>query len=165
MQYSSPVLEMHDRISFGGGVVKDTLVLGVSPQYRNVRNLVVLAGRFFDDEDETAHIKCAVVTVPFAREMFGSSDDAIGRDFQISGIPFTIIGTSKKASTLWRNGNRRRDHPHSLLRGPLLHRHRQREADLLLDAHHGRSARSATREIRASSVPSQARAPSTRRMT
>ncbi len=32
--YSSPVLGMHDRISFGGGVVKDTLVLGVSPQYQ-----------------------------------------------------------------------------------------------------------------------------------
>ena len=34
VMYSSPVLEMHDRISFGGGVVKDTLVLGVSPQYQ-----------------------------------------------------------------------------------------------------------------------------------
>ena len=97
VQFSSPVLETHDRISFGGGVVKDTLVLGVSPQYRSVRNLVVLAGRFFDDQDESAHIKCAVVTVPFAREMFGSSDDAIGKDFSIQGIPFTIIGTFKES--------------------------------------------------------------------
>ena len=30
IMYSSPVLEMHDPISFGGGLVKDTLVLGVS---------------------------------------------------------------------------------------------------------------------------------------
>ena len=95
--YSSPVLESHDRISFGGGVVKDTLVLGVSPQYKDVRNLIVLAGRFMDDEDESAHIKCAVVTVPFAREMFGSSDEAIGQTFQISGIPFTIVGTFKES--------------------------------------------------------------------
>ena len=29
--YSSPMLQMHDRISFGNGVVKDILVLGVSP--------------------------------------------------------------------------------------------------------------------------------------
>src|SRR6476661_4810490 len=85
---SSPVLESHDRISFGGGVVKDTLVLGVSPQYRDVRNLVVLAGRFFDEQDESAHIMCAVVTVPFAREMFGSTDAAVGREFSIQGIPF-----------------------------------------------------------------------------
>ncbi|HEY1895517.1 MAG TPA: ABC transporter permease, partial [Terracidiphilus sp.] len=84
---SSPVLETHDRISFGGGVVKDTLVLGVSPQYKDVRNLIVLTGRFFDDEDEKGHIKCAVVTVPFAVQMFGSSDGAIGQSFQILGIP------------------------------------------------------------------------------
>ena len=94
---SSPVLETHDRISFGGGVVKDTLVLGVSPRYKDVRNLIVLSGRFFDEEDENAHIKCAVVTEPFARQMFGSADGAIGQSFQIIGIPFTIVGTFKES--------------------------------------------------------------------
>jgi putative ABC transport system permease protein len=95
--YSSPVLETHDRISFGGGVVKDTLVLGVAPQYKDVRNLVVLTGRYLDEEDEAAHIKCAVVTEPFAREMFGSADAAVGQTFQIIGIPFTIVGTFKES--------------------------------------------------------------------
>jgi putative ABC transport system permease protein len=97
VRYSSPVLESHDRISFGSGVVKDTLVLGVSPQYRNVRDLIVLDGRFFDEQDESAHIKCAVVTEPFARQMFGTPDAAIGREFSIQGIPFTIIGTFKES--------------------------------------------------------------------
>ena len=90
--YSSPVLEMHDRISFGGGVVKDTLVLGVSPQYRYIRNLLIPVGRFLDETDDAAHIKCAVVTEEFARERYGSSDAALGKEFEISGIPFTIIG-------------------------------------------------------------------------
>ncbi len=94
---SSPVLESHAPISIGGGIVKDTLVLGVSPQYKDVRNLIVLSGRFFDDEDENTHIKCAVVTVPFAREMFGSSDAALGQEFSIQGIPFTIVGTFKES--------------------------------------------------------------------
>ncbi len=94
---SSPVLESHDRISFGGGVVKDTLVLGVSPQYKDVRNLVVLSGRFFDEQDETAHMMCAVVTVPFARDMFGSTDAALGKEFSIQGIPFTIVGIFKES--------------------------------------------------------------------
>src|SRR5579862_222846 len=72
--------------------------MGVSPQYKNVRNLLVLSGRFFDEQDEAAHIKCAVVTIPFAVQMFGSSDEAIGRDFQILGIPFRIIGTFKESA-------------------------------------------------------------------
>src|SRR5579871_1212305 len=97
VMYASPILEMHERISFGGGIVKDTLVMGVSPRYKDVRNLMVLAGRFFDQQDEDAHIKCAVVTVPFAVQMFGSSDEAVGRDFQIVGVPFRIIGTFKES--------------------------------------------------------------------
>ena len=94
---SSPVLQSHDRISFGGGVIKDTLVLGVSPQYRDVRNLIVLTGRFFDVEDENGHVMCADVTVPFAREMFGSPEEAIGKQFSIQGIPFTIVGIFKES--------------------------------------------------------------------
>jgi putative ABC transport system permease protein len=92
VMYSSPVLEMHARILFGGGVVKDTLVLGVSPQYLDIHNLLVPVGRFLDDTDDTAHIKCAVVSEAFAKQRFGSSDAAVGQNFEISGIPFTIIG-------------------------------------------------------------------------
>jgi putative ABC transport system permease protein len=94
--YSSPMLQMHDRISFGNGVVKDILVLGVSPQYRMVRNLVVINGRFFDEEDDSSHAKVAVVTQAFARQRFGTIA-AVNQTFEIKGIPFTVIGTFKEA--------------------------------------------------------------------
>jgi putative ABC transport system permease protein len=97
VMYASPILEMHDRINFGGGVVKDTLVLGVSPEYQQIRNLLVPVGRFLDDQDDTAHIECAVVTEPFARARFGSADAAVGQTFEIDRIPFTIIGVFKEA--------------------------------------------------------------------
>jgi putative ABC transport system permease protein len=95
--YSSPVMDMHSRISFGSGVVKDTLVLGVSPQYLNIRNLLVPVGRFLDENDDIAHIKCAVVSEIFAHDRYGSSDAAVGQSFEISGIPFTIIGVFKES--------------------------------------------------------------------
>ncbi len=97
LMYSSPVLTMHNRISFGGGVVKDTVVLGVDPRYQNIRNLIVPVGRFFDDTDDTEHIKCAVVSEAFARERYGSIDDAVGQTFELSGLPFTIIGVFREA--------------------------------------------------------------------
>jgi putative ABC transport system permease protein len=97
--YSSPIIQMHDRISFGGGVTKDTLVLGVSPDYQHIRNLLTPMGRFFDEEDDAAHIKCAVVTEQFAHDRFGSNDAAVGQTFEISRIPFTIIGVFKEAVT------------------------------------------------------------------
>ena len=95
VMYSSPVMDMHDRISFGGGVVKDTLVLGVSPQYVFIHNLIVTAGRFFDDTDDITHQKCAVVSEEFAKERYGGTYSAVGRTFEISGIPFTVIGVFK----------------------------------------------------------------------
>ena len=48
------------------------MLLGVSPQYRIVRNLVVVSGRFFDDQDALAHEKVAVIVKPFAEELYGT---------------------------------------------------------------------------------------------
>jgi len=92
---SSVVLEMRQNISIAGSTHL-ILVLGVEPQYVHVRNLVSLSGRFFDDEDEATHAKVADITAPLARAMFGSTDSAIGQSFQISGIPFTIVGVFKE---------------------------------------------------------------------
>jgi putative ABC transport system permease protein len=97
VMYSSPVMEMHAPISFGRGVVKDTLVLGVSPQYQQIRNLIMPAGRFLDETDDFAHIKCAVITEKFAHDRFGSSDSAVGQSFEISGIPFTVVGVFRQS--------------------------------------------------------------------
>src|ERR1700730_432015 len=94
---SSPMLEFHDNISVGGGVSKATMLLGVSPQYRIVRNLVVVSGRFFDDQDERAHDKVAVIVKPFAEELYGTANAAVGRTISIKGIPFVIIGVFREA--------------------------------------------------------------------
>jgi putative ABC transport system permease protein len=94
---SSPMLEFHDNVSLGGGITKQTTLLGVSPQYRIVRNLVVVSGRFFDDQDERAHDKVAVIVKPFAEELYGSANEAVGRTISVKGIPFVIIGVFREA--------------------------------------------------------------------
>lgn len=93
---SSPMLEFHDRVTMGGGISKDTMLLGVSPQYKLVRNLTVLSGRFFDEQDAVSHTKVADIVEPFAIALFGTPKAAIGRTITISGIPFEIIGVFKE---------------------------------------------------------------------
>ena len=94
---SSPMLETHHPISVGGGVTKDTMLLGVSPEYRIVRNLRVLSGRFFDEEDSLGHQKVAVIVEPLAKALFGNSNAAVGQTISVLGIPFTIIGVFKES--------------------------------------------------------------------
>ena len=93
---SSPMVEFHDRITVPGGRQRDILVLGVSWQYLYVRNLNVLAGRFFEDRDEQAHDKVAVITQALANTLYGSQAAAIGQQIKLSGLPFTVIGTFRE---------------------------------------------------------------------
>jgi putative ABC transport system permease protein len=96
IQAASPMLETHDSIGVGEGKERDILVLGVAPDYAIVRNLEVLAGRFFDEDDYMSRAKVAVVTQKFAQKVFGRSDAAAGQDIKIKGLPFEIIGTFRE---------------------------------------------------------------------
>jgi putative ABC transport system permease protein len=91
---ASPVISLEERMPLGEGKEGDVTILGVSPEYQYVRNLEILAGRFFDPDD--ARNKVAVVTEKFATKVFGGQDAAIGRSLKISGLPFTIIGTFRE---------------------------------------------------------------------
>jgi putative ABC transport system permease protein len=93
---SSPMLEAHENISIGDGLTKNIMILGVSPQYKDVRNSEVVAGRFFDDRDASGHVKVAVLVEDLAKTVFGSPAQAIGKTLSIRGIPFTIIGVFKE---------------------------------------------------------------------
>jgi putative ABC transport system permease protein len=96
IQAASPMIELHDRIGVGGGKERDILVLGVSPQYSTVRNLEVLAGRFFDDQDSMSRAHVALVTQQFANRVFGGPGGAIDQEIKINGLPFVIIGTFRE---------------------------------------------------------------------
>jgi putative ABC transport system permease protein len=93
---SSPVAQLSDRVPVGNGKEKDVTILGVYPQYRGVRNLVIPSGRFFDEEDSQAHNKVGVITEKMAVEVYGSRQAAVGKVIKLIGLPFTIIGTFKE---------------------------------------------------------------------
>src|ERR1051326_5175661 len=90
------MLEIHDRRSIGGGKERDILVLGVDPDYRIVRNLVIVSGRFFDEEDSVSRNKVALVTPSFAKKAYGSVADAIGKNLKVNGLPFVVVGVFKE---------------------------------------------------------------------
>jgi len=95
---ASPTIALNDRISVGGGRQSDILVLGVSAEYRRVRNLVLLAGRFFDQQDSSGRNKVGVITDKLAGKLFGSPSASIGQIIKLSGgLPFTVVGVFKES--------------------------------------------------------------------
>jgi putative ABC transport system permease protein len=95
---ASPTVALNDRISVGDGKQRDILVLGVDPEYQRVRNLIILAGRFFDPEDSAGRNKVGVITDKLAQRLFGSPSGAVGQIIKLSaGLPFTVIGVFKES--------------------------------------------------------------------
>jgi len=93
----SPMVEDHERIAVGDGQTKDTMLLGVSPQYKDVRGLLVVAGRFFDGQDAKSHAKVGILNLPFALEMFGTPEAAIGQQIMVKTVPITVVGVFKES--------------------------------------------------------------------
>src|SRR6266481_9772260 len=96
VSYASPIVVLNERISAGSGKEKDIMVMGAAPEYARVRNLFVLSGRFFDNEDAQSRNKVGVLTQKMAEELYGSVDAAVGQTIKLSGLPFTVIGTFKE---------------------------------------------------------------------
>jgi putative ABC transport system permease protein len=90
---ASPVVSLSERVPVGDGKERDIQILGVYPEYRMVRNLVVASGRFFDQQVEQSHSKVGLVTDQFAQEIYGSTGAAVGKTIKLSGLPFTVVGT------------------------------------------------------------------------
>src|SRR5215471_18574612 len=93
---SSPIIELHQRITVPGGKERDILVLGVSAEYYWVRNLETLTGRFLEENDVQTRGKVAVITQTLANTMYGSTDNALGQTIKLSGLPFVVVGTFRE---------------------------------------------------------------------
>jgi len=93
---ASPFVALHDRIGLGNGREQDVLILGVFPEYRRVRNLVLVAGRFFGADESREHSKVGVITEKLAEKLFRTPGEAIGNIVKVNGLPFTIIGVFRE---------------------------------------------------------------------
>ncbi len=75
-----------------GGKVTDAEVTGDVPQYQSILPMDIRNGRFINPLDIKHKRKVAVIGQRVHRDLFGSDKDPVGRDIQISGVSFTVIG-------------------------------------------------------------------------
>ena len=89
------VMTNYDRMRINGKE-QDIAVIGSDDQYRLVRNLELLAGRFLDSGDVALRQKVALLTEKLARRLYGSQSAATGQVIKLHGLQFTVIGTFKE---------------------------------------------------------------------
>ncbi|MBI4463856.1 MAG: ABC transporter permease [Acidobacteria bacterium] len=76
---------------------REIRLIGANPDFRIVRNLKVLAGRFFDEEDDRLRNKVCLITEPLAKILFPDGWVS-GQKIKLHGLEFTIIGVFKEGA-------------------------------------------------------------------
>jgi putative ABC transport system permease protein len=87
---AAPGLEQALRVKGGNGSTVGR-VLGTGPAFVTLRRMRIRAGRFFDDEDDRAGRRVAVLGDRIAATLFGPGDP-VGETVRIRGVPFEVIG-------------------------------------------------------------------------
>jgi putative ABC transport system permease protein len=78
-----------------GGVERPVTLVAVTEGFQNIRHLLVLNGRFFDNDDVQSHSKVCLITADLARIVFPGSDP-VGQDIRVGELRFTVIGVFKE---------------------------------------------------------------------
>ena len=70
----------------------NTQIVGVTPEYTEVRNIAVLSGFFISQQNLDSLAKVAVLGPQTAVDLFGEEVDSIGKDIRIKGLTFRVVG-------------------------------------------------------------------------
>ena len=77
-------------------VAASPLQFQISPEFFAVAEMPVLAGRVFTSHDDKSSPRVAVINQAFAREVFGSPENVLGRYFKIwNGTRIQVVGMVK----------------------------------------------------------------------
>ena len=89
------VMNSLDRMRVGGSE-EDVAIIGTDEYYPVVRNVDLLAGRFFNGGDVKDRGRVALVMQKLAVRLFGGPEAAIGKMIRLHGLQFTVIGAFRE---------------------------------------------------------------------
>jgi putative ABC transport system permease protein len=70
-------------------------LIGVTRGYQTIRNLVILRGRYFDEQEVESRNKVCLVTQDLANRVY-PNQDVVGLPIQLGEFRFTVIGVFKE---------------------------------------------------------------------
>jgi len=73
------------------GKVWPVSVVGATPEFQQIRNLVVVQGRYLDDSDFSSISKVCVLSEHLAQEVF-PGQNAVGQDIHVGELALSVVG-------------------------------------------------------------------------
>jgi putative ABC transport system permease protein len=77
------------------GTNTNTNIIGTSPSYTTVRNVIVEEGVFLTSANVTSSSKVAVIGPTTRDDLFGQDSDAVGATIRIKGSEYKVVGVTK----------------------------------------------------------------------
>lgn len=97
----APVLNGRAELSFAGEN-KSTTLVGVTPDYEQVRNVELAEGQFISQTDLSGRSAVVILGTEVADQLFGRKSGLVGEKVRIEAQPFRVIGvlTEKGGSAM-----------------------------------------------------------------
>jgi len=81
--------------AIANSVERPVRLVGVTQGFQQIRNLVIVSGRYFDPDDLSSRSKVCLVTPQLAGAAF-PHDSAVGREIRIGEVSLTVIGVFRE---------------------------------------------------------------------
>ena len=92
----------------GGKSMQGTTLEGDTPDLKDVSDLDIDKGRFFNENDLERSSNVVVLGYDTAEELFGV-DDSVGKEVQVGGMTFTVVGVAAKKKNAFGGGKNPED--------------------------------------------------------
>jgi len=95
-------------VKYGDRRAKNTMLEGDTGEWKKVFDLELSAGRWYNEIDDEHHAPVIVLGYDTAQELFPNGD-ALGKEINIDGQLFTVIGVAEKRKSAFAGGNNPED--------------------------------------------------------
>jgi putative ABC transport system permease protein len=95
-------------IKGGGKKMQNTILSGYTPEQKDVTDLNLIDGRFFNEQDQTRAARVTVLGYDTADQLF-PAQSAIGKEVEASGMVFTVVGVLDKQKQAFGGGKNPQD--------------------------------------------------------
>ena len=85
-------------------ITVQTMVVGTTADYTEIRALPLKSGRFFNEQDTRSARRLAVIDERLAETLFGRSEAALGKKVMLKKVPVVVVGIIKEQQSMFGGG-------------------------------------------------------------